>query len=884
MSDGVNLAGYLSSELGVGEAARQISSAMWAAGIDTSPIDIPADEGAMAERLAVLREDQLPFPVNLICVNADMIPQFAAAAGPSFFVDRHSVGIWFWEIEHFPEQWRDSFEHLDEVWVASRHIADALRPHASVPVETIRLPVKPVPPDASARPDLGMPDGYCFLFVFDYRSVLKRKNPLGLIDSFSRAFGPDSEVSLVIKVVGRENHPEEAGLVHDAAGAHPNVHLIETMITPEAKNAMIASCDCYVSLHRSEGFGLTLAEAMYFGKPVIATGYSGNLDFMTEDNSYLVRHARSRVGDGALPYPPDAIWADPDLDHAAELMRRVVDNPAEARSKGERGAQDIRRTHSPRAAGTVISERLQRIAGQRQDSSPPPRTRPVAPSGELVRVEPGTVNASAGMDTGMERLRHLLRFGEAPPRPDAGRLRRAAKRAYLRLLRPYVAYQRRISESTAQALDELRAEVVRRFAAAEERERQELRRLQGATDELTLLGTHLDASDEATEELRDEVVRAAQEQQEARLELSHRMREHRAALMQQLASVRDKAEEGASLGHEVAAVREAAARFSADVDVTFARDQQRLDRLSDDHAELATRVETALGDLGVRLDGALGDLGVRLDGAVGDLGARLDGELGDLGARLEGPEDLVEASAAPPYMADERFSPEGHPARGKVLGFSDPLESSEREAYRGFEDIFRGSEEVIRDRQRVYLDVVKGFGPVLDLGCGRGEFLDLLEETQMEFRGVDLDPGMVERCHQKGHSDVVAGDAIEYLEALPADSLGTVFSAQVIEHLPYPELQRLLRLSIGALRPGGLFVAETVNPHSARALKAFWVDPTHQRPLFPETMLALCQLAGFASAYVFCPNGSGDYEADRKVKGEYAVVATAPERHVGERS
>jgi predicted TPR repeat methyltransferase len=168
---------------------------------------------------------------------------------------------------------------------------------------------------------------------------------------------------------------------------------------------------------------------------------------------------------------------------------------------------------------------------------------------------------------------------------------------------------------------------------------------------------------------------------------------------------------------------------------------------------------------------------------------------------------------------------------------------------------------------------------VLDIGSGRGEFLDLLEEAGIECRGVDIDPGMVARCHEKGHGDVAEADALDHLRSLGEHSIGCIFSAQVIEHLEYGDLRMLLERSIEVLRPGGLLIAETVNPHSARALKTFWVDPTHRSPLFPETMLALCQLAGYASAHVFCPNGSGDWESDRVREGEYAILAKAPELH-----
>lgn len=195
-------------------------------------------------------------------------------------------------------------------------------------------------------------------------------------------------------------------------------------------------------------------------------------------------------------------------------------------------------------------------------------------------------------------------------------------------------------------------------------------------------------------------------------------------------------------------------------------------------------------------------------------------------------------------------------------------------SYVDFEEVFRGTEERIRDLQRPYRALLHE--PVLDFGCGRGELLDLLREWDMRALGVDADEGMVARCHRKGLDFVEHGDGLAYLEGLENGSLGTIFSAQVIEHLPYPALLRLLELALRKLQPGGALIAETVNPHAVDALKGFWLDPTHQHPLFPETMLVLAAGAGFADAWVTAPNGSGDFERDRLTVPAYALVARKP--------
>jgi glycosyltransferase involved in cell wall biosynthesis len=344
---------YMSSERGVGEAARQVLSALRARAIPAAAIDTPAEPREIERILPDLSAAEHPYDFNLLCVNADMLPTIAAALGPHFFHGRRSAGLWFWEVSEFPPQWHAAFDNLDEVWVASEFIAAALRPVAPIPVRTMRVPVTPAEPERLTRAELGMPEGFAFLFVFDYRSVFRRKNPLGLVEAFCKAFEPGEGPSLVIKSIFADDFPRQRDELHAAVADRPEIQLIEDNVSIGAKNAMVASCDCFVSLHRSEGLGLTMAEAMFFGKPVIATAYSGNLDFMTAENSYLVPAKLTPIGADASPYPADGEWADPDLDRAAELMRAVVSDRAASEERGRRAASDIRLTHSPAAAAAA---------------------------------------------------------------------------------------------------------------------------------------------------------------------------------------------------------------------------------------------------------------------------------------------------------------------------------------------------------------------------------------------------------------------------------------------------------------------------------------------------------------------------------------------------
>jgi SAM-dependent methyltransferase len=166
--------------------------------------------------------------------------------------------------------------------------------------------------------------------------------------------------------------------------------------------------------------------------------------------------------------------------------------------------------------------------------------------------------------------------------------------------------------------------------------------------------------------------------------------------------------------------------------------------------------------------------------------------------------------------------------------------------YFAFESRMRGSTEIIRDRQRPYVDDFREAAPVLDVGCGRGEFLALLREAGIEARGVDLNADMVAYARGEG-LDVEQADAVEHLHELEDGSLGGVFAAQLVEHLPAPTLVRLLELAAAKLRPGGVLVAETINPLSPLALRNYYADLTHAQPLVPETLELLARQAGFGS-------------------------------------
>jgi glycosyltransferase involved in cell wall biosynthesis len=437
---GVNVVGYFSAELGVGEAARQVIAALDARGVPVLPVQSSSPSlSRQGHAFTQFGPDDAPFPVNLICINADMLPDFANRVGERFFAGRYSIGLWFWEVSRFRSEWQRSFELIDEVWAPTAHIADALTPISPIPVLPMRIPVQMGAIVPRSRAELGVPEGFLFLFSFDYLSVFERKNPLAVIEAFSRAFAPGEGPSLVLKCINGEHDPTNHERLLAAAAEREDIHVVDRYLDPREKDGLTAACDCYISLHRSEGFGLGMAEAMYLGKPVIATGYSGNLDFMTEENSLLVDYRLVPIGPGAPPYPADGEWAEPDVEHASTLMRLVFDDPDAAAALGVHAAEDIRRTHSAAAVGELMNERL-----------------------EHLRVNPVLRHAGGGSSGWgplvVTTLAGRVQRGPAPA-AATGPVARRARRGALRVMRPFTAYQETLNGEVARSLGSIGDEV-----------------------------------------------------------------------------------------------------------------------------------------------------------------------------------------------------------------------------------------------------------------------------------------------------------------------------------------------------------------------------------------------------------------------------------------
>jgi len=357
---GVNVAGYLSTESGMGEAARASIRSLEAAGVPVALTNVASRLRTQDLSYTSFTDDN-PHPFNLVHLNGDNMTAFASARGRRYFQDRYTIGYWFWELSKWRDDWLEGFNHVDEVWVASEFTRACLAEVSPVPVVSVPLPfVLPEAPPLD-RAHFGLRgDATVFLLTFDVSSQTERKNPLGAIRAFRRAALPRGAATLVLKYTNAEYDRDAVRRFHEEAEGL-DVMMIDGYLSRPELTALMHVSDCYLSLHRGEGFGMTLGESMLLGRPVIATNYSGNVDFMTAENSYLVDYRIVPLTRDYGPYMRGFVWAEPDVAHAAQYIRQVTQDRAAAAEKGRIAQRDIKATRLPVHTGAGMRARLDAI-------------------------------------------------------------------------------------------------------------------------------------------------------------------------------------------------------------------------------------------------------------------------------------------------------------------------------------------------------------------------------------------------------------------------------------------------------------------------------------------------------------------------------------------
>ncbi len=368
MPAGINVLGYFESEKGVGEGARSNLRIIQATGLPYVANNWSDLDSRNMETFTGKFSDKNPYSANLITVNADQMVNFARQQ-QAYLAGHYNIGYWAWELSDFPEQWATSFSYLDEVWTPSRFTCDAVSSSSPIPVKVV-----PHSMDPSTSYELQVdraefqiePDMFVFLFAFDFHSYMERKNPFGLIRAFKKAFGNRKDVLLLLKGCHGDAHPDDLSALRTAS-VDANIRIVDRIFSRETTGRLMMAADCYISLHRSEGFGLTLAEAMMLGKPVIATGYSGNVDFMSDADSFLVPYRITKIAKTHGPYKAGYHWADPNLDSAADIMRHVEKNREAALAVGATASVNIRRLLHPSRIAASVRERCEQIGMASKD-------------------------------------------------------------------------------------------------------------------------------------------------------------------------------------------------------------------------------------------------------------------------------------------------------------------------------------------------------------------------------------------------------------------------------------------------------------------------------------------------------------------------------------
>jgi len=371
---GVNLFGFAFGELGIGEDLRMAVDACESAGIPHRVVNI--DAGRNLRQADHHLKDQVarsldasPYAINVFCLPGfDMVSRIFLGMGPEVFEGHYNIGWWPWELSVWPKDWQEAFSLIDELWAGS-DFARAMYAHATPkPVTLMPLPVCVARHQPLPRQHFGLPKkDFLFLFIFDFNSHLARKNPEAAIAAFREAFPPGTQhVGLVLKVMNGRDGDARWDAFQKKVQADPRIVLITETLDRHAVLALVETCNAYLSLHRAEGFGRTLAEAMLMGKPVIATDYSGNRDFMRPDLTFPVRYAEVAVAPGDYPFvsPEDhALWADPSVDDAARQMRAAM-HRAGQRQFAHAVKAFAEKQFSISRIGTLMKTRLEAIRGQ----------------------------------------------------------------------------------------------------------------------------------------------------------------------------------------------------------------------------------------------------------------------------------------------------------------------------------------------------------------------------------------------------------------------------------------------------------------------------------------------------------------------------------------
>ena len=365
---GLNIVGFLTADLGVGESARCMVRAADAAGLPAAlvPLRLNCRNRLGDDTYAARLGPANPHQVNVFHIDPPAAAEIDHHHGRAFRTGRYNIGYFAWELPEFPDSWLPAFDFFDEIWCPSEFTAAAVREKSPLPVLTFPHAIAFSPPagtPAELRRKFGLPpDKFLCLTLFDLNSYAARKNPRAALAAFREARLDPREAGLVVKVHNVAGNEADFAALEAELRQLPGAVLLHTTLSRADLYALEAACDCLVSLHRSEGFGLAVAECMHLGKPVLSTDWSATAEFVTPDNGCPVPARLVTLEATHGPYARGGTWADPDVGAAAAHLRRLAGDPALAARLGAAARATIAARFSPAVVGARYRRRLELLA------------------------------------------------------------------------------------------------------------------------------------------------------------------------------------------------------------------------------------------------------------------------------------------------------------------------------------------------------------------------------------------------------------------------------------------------------------------------------------------------------------------------------------------
>ena len=361
--EGINVVGPVKAEMGLGQSCRLLVKAIKDAGIDCSVRDFEVNGVFRSEddSFKDIISDETPYGINIVHVEPPEIMVKSVCFPTEFWSEKYNIAFWLWELESFPKNWIPATELFDEIWTPSEFASESIRKITDKPVITIPYSVTAETDSKYDRKYFGLPeDKFLFLIMFDANSTMTRKNPFGAIEAYKKAFSPDDDtVGLVIKT----NNAQEKKLdpVKKLLDGYKNVYFITDILEKKAVNSLIKDVDVFVSLHRAEGFGLVMAEAMLNNTVCIATNWSSNTEFMNSDVACMVNFSFVTLDKDIPPYKKGAKWADANIDEAASFMKRLRDDKEYYNNLSVKAKEYIENKLSADRVSGLIKKRISEI-------------------------------------------------------------------------------------------------------------------------------------------------------------------------------------------------------------------------------------------------------------------------------------------------------------------------------------------------------------------------------------------------------------------------------------------------------------------------------------------------------------------------------------------